>query len=457
VPGALFVAVSGTAVDGHAFLDDAFSRGAIAAVVQDSSALKGRPGIVVANSRLALSRLASLFAGEPSNEMKVIGITGTNGKTTTNWMVYHMLNALGERAVRIGTLGWEWAGGTAVEGALTSPDPLSLHRILRDARVDGVTAAVMETSSHALDQARVEDVAFDVGVFTNLTRDHLDYHGTFEHYFEAKCRLFELVGRGKKATKAAVINGDDHYGQKMIANAARHGLVDWSFGRAPNVAVAIRAIEEATAGMAIDLVLRDRGEELRLSAPFIGLHNAENIVAAFASLCALGYEPRRVAEAARTVPQVSGRLERVGIGDVRVFVDYAHTPDALARAIAALKPSTTGKLWVVFGCGGDRDKGKRPEMALVAAKGADRVVVTSDNPRTESPQAIIADILASGITPDLAEVDRRTAISTAVQSAEPGDTVLIAGMGHETYKILGKEKVYFSDQEEAARALNDRG
>jgi UDP-N-acetylmuramoyl-L-alanyl-D-glutamate--2,6-diaminopimelate ligase len=467
VSGAIFVAVPGNAVDGHAFVDDAFARGAVAAVVQDPTVLQGRPGIVVAHSRSALSRLAALFAGDPSHRMKVIGITGTNGKTTTNWIIYHMLNALGERALRIGTLGWEWSGGAAVEGALTSPDPISLHRVLQEARQAGVTAAVMETSSHALDQARVEDVEFDVGVFTNLTRDHLDYHGTFERYFAAKSHLFHLLGHGTKRTKAAVINADDPYGERMLTEARQRGLVDWSFGSDTSAAVAIRAVNEVESGMAIDLLVRaprdgaspGEGElkkELRMLAPFTGRHNAENVVAAFTALCALGYEPERVVKAAQLVPQVPGRLERVGEGSVRVFVDYAHTPDALERAIAALRPSTAGRLWVVFGCGGDRDRGKRPEMARVAATGADRVVVTSDNPRTEEPLAIIADVLSSGVTPHYVEQDRRHAITTAVHSAEAGDTVLIAGKGHETYQILGSERVYFSDQEEAARALSSR-
>jgi UDP-N-acetylmuramoyl-L-alanyl-D-glutamate--2,6-diaminopimelate ligase len=311
----------------------------------------------------------------------------------------------------------------------------------------------METSSHALDQARVKDVSFDVAVFTNLTRDHLDYHGTFDNYFAAKRHLFELLRDSAKATRGAVINGDDAYGQRLIAEIESLGLNNWSFGRAASCSVCVTSITETPGAMQIEVSLTQLNRNLTITAPFIGAHNAENVVAAFAACCALGYEPGWVAEAIRGVPQVPGRLERVGASAVRVFVDYAHTPDALERAIAALRPSTEGKLWVVFGCGGDRDKGKRPIMATVAASGADRVVVTSDNPRTEDPNRIISDVLSSGIAPWITEVDRRRAIVEAVHAASPGDTVLIAGKGHENYQIIGTEKSHFSDQEVAQEAL----
>lgn len=456
-PGSLFVAVRGHNTDGHQFVNQAFSLGAVGAVVEDPAVLNGRPGIVVQDSRVALSRLAALFAGDPSNEMKVIGVTGTNGKTTTTWIIYHILQAIGGGSLRIGTLGWEYLGRTGAEGVLTSPDPISLHSIMRQACDEGAASCVMETSSHALHQARVKDVAFDVAVFTNLTRDHLDYHRTFDNYFAAKRHLFELLRDSTKATRGAVINGDDAYGQRLIAEIHSLGLNDWSFGRAANCTVQITSITETPGAMQIEVSLTRLNRALTISAPFIGAHNAENVVAAFAACCALGYEPGWVAEAIRGVPQVPGRLERVGTSAVRVFVDYAHTPDALERAIAALRPSTEGKLWVVFGCGGDRDKGKRPIMGTVAASGADRVVVTSDNPRTEDPNGIISDVLSSGIAPCITEVDRRRAIVEAVNAASPGDTVLIAGKGHENYQIIGNEKSHFSDQEVAHEALGLAG
>jgi UDP-N-acetylmuramoyl-L-alanyl-D-glutamate--2,6-diaminopimelate ligase len=454
--GGIFVAIRGNAADGHSFVDDAFARGAGVAIVEDREALKGRPGIVVTSTRLALSRLASYLQREPSRAMRVIGITGTNGKTTTNWILYHALNAIGAGALRIGTLGTEYLGRATREGMLTSPDPVSLHEIMAEALAAGASACVMETSSHALDQARVEDVAFDIGVFTNLTRDHLDYHKTFEHYFNAKSHLFELLRSGHKPTKGAVINIDDTYGVELWRRCGEMGLRDLSFGRDERAAFRILRVDETPRAMEIEIRLRESARTCVVSAPFIGPHNAENVVAAFASLVGLGYSESEVAEALRVSPQVSGRLERVGEGSPRVFVDYAHTPDALERVLRAVRVSTVGSLWCVFGCGGDRDKGKRPEMARIAAACADKVVVTSDNPRTEDAQTIINDILGSGINPAIVDIDRGSAIARVVREASPDDTIVIAGKGHENYQILGTTRIHFSDQEEACKALTGR-
>lgn len=454
--GGVFVAIKGNAADGHAFLDDAFARGAGLAVVQDGDYLKGRPGIVVDNTRLALSALASLFTNQPSRDMRVVGVTGTNGKTTTNWIIYHVLNKVGGGALRVGTLGTEYLGRGAREGALTSPDPISLHEVMAEALQAGAHHCVMETSSHALDQARVEDVGFDVGVFTNLTRDHLDYHKTFEHYFAAKSHLFELLARGPKTTKGAVINLDDEYGMKLWRRCRELGLQDLSFGRGAEARFRIADVRETSESMVIRLAVKGDGD-LTIHAPFIGPHNAENVVAAFAAVSALGFPSEVIIEALRDTAQVPGRLERVGEGSPRVFVDYAHTPDALERVLKAVRVSTEGRLWCVFGCGGDRDRGKRPEMAKVAAAGADYVVVTSDNPRTESPMSIIEDILASGIRPTSVEPDRAAAILFAISKADARDTVVIAGKGHENYQILGTAKTHFSDQEESLKALAQRG
>jgi UDP-N-acetylmuramoyl-L-alanyl-D-glutamate--2,6-diaminopimelate ligase len=452
----IFVAIRGNSADGHSFVDEAFSRGAGVAVVEDAQALKGRPGIVVKNSRLALSRLASYLNGEPSKKMRVIGITGTNGKTTTNWILYHALNKIGAGALRIGTLGTEYLGKATLEGTLTSPDPVSLHGIMGEAVAAGARSCVMETSSHALDQARVEDVAFDIGVFTNLTRDHLDYHKTFDHYFAAKCHLFELLSNGPKGTKGAVINIDDPYGVRLWERCREVGLRDLSFGRDARAAFQIARVEETPHAMKIAIRMPGGDRVRSVFAPFIGPHNAENVVAAFAALIGLGHDEDAVAEALRVSPQVSGRLERVGEGRPRVFVDYAHTPDALERVLRAVQVSTVGSLWCVFGCGGDRDRGKRPEMGRIASACADRVVVTSDNPRTEDPQAIIADILTSGISPALIDVDRAAAIARVVREARDDDTIVIAGKGHENYQILGTTRIHFSDQEEAQKALAGR-
>jgi UDP-N-acetylmuramoyl-L-alanyl-D-glutamate--2,6-diaminopimelate ligase len=315
----------------------------------------------------------------------------------------------------------------------------------------------METSSHALDQARVEDVQFDVGVFTNLTRDHLDYHKTFEHYFGAKRHLFELLRIGPKDTKGAVIHVDDPYGASLVDELGALGLRDWSFGRSKRAVVQILEVQETPGHMRISLDVKKCGKRYEVRAPFIGPHNAENVAAAFASACALDLDPEAVAEVLSRTPQVPGRLERVGERGPRVFVDYAHTPDALERALEAVRVSTEGKLWCVFGCGGDRDKGKRPQMAAIAASHADCVVVTSDNPRTEDPAEIINDILSSRISPAIIERDRARAILQAIESADEKDTVVIAGKGHEDYQIIGTTKIHFSDQEVAQRGLARRG
>ena len=455
-PGALFVAVRGFSTDGHNFVEQAFERGALACVVEDPTVLKGRPGIQVTNSRAALSALAAAFNGDPSTRIKVVGVTGTNGKTTTNWIIYHVLNQIGGGALRIGTLGTELMNRERVDGALTSPDPLTIHALLGHGERKGVRSCVMEVSSHALDQARVDDVCFDVVIFMNLSRDHLDYHGTFEAYFTAKRKLFELIARGKKATKVAVINADDPYGMKLIAELPALGLRDLSFGSSELASVRIEKITERAGEMSIVLRLRGDDSPYTIETPFVGLHNAENVTAAFAACLGLGYEASEIISSLRSVPQVPGRLERIDSSSPRVFVDYAHTPDALDRAIKAVRVSTVGELWVIFGCGGDRDRGKRPQMAKIAALGADHVVVTSDNPRSEDPQAILADILSEGTKPSMIELDRAIAITTTVQRAAPNDTILIAGKGHEDYQIIGKERFRFSDQDVASQALKRR-
>jgi UDP-N-acetylmuramoyl-L-alanyl-D-glutamate--2,6-diaminopimelate ligase len=314
----------------------------------------------------------------------------------------------------------------------------------------------METSSHALHQARVEDVQFDIGIFTNLSRDHLDYHKTFEEYFQAKRHLFTLLAGGAKSTRGAVINVDDPYGRRLWEECRTWGLRDLSFGRDERAQFRIVECWENAHGMELTVVVRETQQRLTIVAPFIGEHNAENLVAAFAAAVGLGYSPETVVEVIREIPQVPGRLERVGEKGPRVFVDYAHTPDALQRVLEAVRPSTAGALWCLFGCGGDRDRGKRPQMAHVAAAYADKVVITSDNPRTEDPHAIIQDILSSGISPTVVDIDRARAIVRGVQEADTEDTVVIAGKGHENYQIIGTTKTPFSDQEHALRALAGR-
>ncbi len=451
LPGALFVAISGTKTDGHYFLDEAFKKGAVAAVVTDATKLGNYPGIVVKDSRAALSKLAKLFYKDPTAASKVIGITGTNGKTTVNWLLYHALNKLNLNCIRIGTLGIAASGLLDQAATLTTPDTISLNHYLSTAVMNGFKSAVIETSSHALDQKRVEDFQFDVGVFTNLTRDHLDYHTDEEDYFKAKFRLFEILAESLKETKSAVVNADDQYGILIRNELQRLGLRDLSFGWANGV-IRISDFQQNLSGSQFKLYWE--GKEQILSSTLIGRHNAENLTAAFASLLALNFAPADIAKVLQKSPQVPGRLERVGAGtQFGVYVDYAHTPDALANVLRTLRPLCKGRLIVLFGCGGDRDKGKRPIMANVAAELADDVVVTSDNPRTEDPASIITDILACGIKARFTDIDRRKAILETVLLLKPGDILLVAGKGHENYQIIGENKSYFSDQEEVLRAL----
>lgn len=452
-PGALFIAVPGTKVDGHQFLDAAFSAGAAAAVVTDSTALKGRPGIAVKDAREAVGLIGALFADFPTREMITVGVTGTNGKTTIHSMTFDLANMLGLPAMRVGTIGLAYPGHQE-EGALTTPDAIDLQRWFRSGRNAGAQLAVMEASSHALDQKRVAAVEFDVGVFTNLTRDHLDYHGTMERYFEAKSLLFNLVAQSCKKTKAAVINIDDQYGARYYTHAQALGLRTFGYGRAEGAEVRIEGFSQSIAGSRV--TVRYAGHAHTIATPCIGQHNAYNMAAVIGTFIALGYSMEQIVEHIGVIPPVCGRLEPVGNERLGVYVDYAHTPDALENVLRAVREVTSGRVWVVFGCGGDRDRGKRPMMAQIAAQLADVVVVTSDNPRTEAPEAIIADILSGGVMPKYSIVDRREAIRTALSAASDGDVVLIAGKGHEDYQIIGTTKFHFSDQEEVRAVLGSR-
>jgi len=449
--GFAFVAVQGVSADGHDYINEAFDRGATIAVVSDLSKLGDRPGLLVEDTRRSLSKLASIFAGEPSKKLLCIGITGTNGKTTINWLLYNILQLLGEKSIRIGTLGTHAEGVIDRKEGLTTPDPVSLHEDLALAFSGGVKAAVLEASSHALHQERVSDVDFDIGVYTNLTRDHLDYHGDMENYFKAKFKLFEIISHGSKSHKLGVINIDCPYGRRLLETK---GLRLISYGTAEDAMLRVSDIESSSSESLFFISFGGLKREIK--SRFIGHHNALNIAGALGVCLGLGYELDFLLSLLPKVPQVPGRLEYVEGDGFDVFVDYAHTPDALENALRALKNLSTGDLWVLFGCGGDRDKGKRPQMAEIAARNADKIVVTSDNPRTEDPQNIIDDILSSGIKPDIVNADRREAIWAAIQSAERGDVLLVAGKGHEDYQIIGKTKIHFSDVEEIRKALAER-
>jgi UDP-N-acetylmuramoyl-L-alanyl-D-glutamate--2,6-diaminopimelate ligase len=427
VAGDAFVALRGERSDGHAFVAQAYERGAAAAIVERESPFpNGRAQVVVHDSRRAGSRIAARFFGDPSRALTVVGITGTNGKTTTAYLVRAVLDAAGERCATIGTLGVEY-GGDSAPLANTTPPAIELQKILAGLRERGATAVGMEVSSHALALERVEDVAFDVGVLTNITRDHLDFHGTHEAYVAAKRRLFDLAG-------SAVLNTDDPAGIAFARELRVSGR--------PVVTYALDA--EADVGPALL-------EPLALPGRF----NVANALAALGVARALGLDLRRAAAAIAAVRTVPGRMERFSAGGVEVIVDYAHTPDALANVLRALRGSTRGRLVAVFGCGGDRDAGKRPEMGAVAAALADRVIVTSDNPRSEDPMAI-AQAVAAPIGGTIV-LDRRAAIRRAIEEASAGDVVVVAGKGHEAYQIVGEERHPFDDREEVRGALRARG
>jgi UDP-N-acetylmuramoyl-L-alanyl-D-glutamate--2,6-diaminopimelate ligase len=440
-PGALFFAIPGSSRDGHDFLPAAKERGAAAFLVSKEAALGNDPGIAVPDPRLALSAIADFWYGRPSQQLSLVGITGTNGKTTTNWIIYSLLNQLGKKAFRMGTLGFFAPGIADDPDSLTSPDALSVHRDLALALAGGCKAGVLEISSHALDQLRMHNLKLTSAVFTNLTRDHLDYHKTMADYGAAKLRILDLLPPNNAG--CMVVNGDDGFAELFIEQARRRGCAVVSFGFSSGLDVQISNLQNH-AGRS-SFTLSRSGHEYQLSSPFIGEHNAQNVVGALLAVEALGYTIEQLKEVLPHVTQVPGRLEYITRAGVEVYVDYAHTPDALENVLKVLKPLTKGRLWVVCGCGGDRDPGKRPQMARIATELADKAVFTSDNPRTEVPEQILADMLAEGAAPEFSEVDRTRAIEQTLTRAVAGDTVVIAGKGHENYQIIGTTKYPFSD------------
>lgn len=453
--GSLFVAIPGRIVDGHQFIEDAFQHGAAAAIVSRSSALKSYPGIVVSDARKALSCLSSYLYGNPSNTMSVVGVTGTNGKTTVQWLVYQMLARAGLAALRIGTLGVTATDGFSEALPWGTPTPEVLHRVLAESRERGGEVCVMETTSQGLDQARVDHVAFDVGVFTNLTHDHLDYHGTLERYFLAKTRLFEILEGSATSDPIAVINTDDEYGRRLELELVDSRVAVVSIGESQSAAIRVVGFDQSQHGSVVTLDYE--GDEYLIASGLVGAFNGHNVACAFAVGIALGFSPERAAELLTDAPVVPGRLQAIPGLASGVFIDYAHTPDALAQALRALRPLTRGRLWVVFGCGGDRDVGKRPLMGTIAQELADRVVVTSDNPRSEDPQRIVEDIVGSGLNAQAVELDRREAIFYALSHAGAEDVVLIAGKGHEEYQIIGDETLHFSDEEVVKEYIANSG
>ena len=456
--GGCFVAVRGLRVDGHRFIPQAVERGAGAIVAEPPDPMAGRPDlevgrILVPDSRWALPRLADAYFGHPSRALTVVGVTGTNGKTTTTYLVEALLRARGIETGIIGTI-WYVIRGRVREASQTTPEALELQGLLAEMVAAGVTGVAMEVSSHALEQRRVDGTAFDVAIFTNLTQDHLDYHGTMERYAEAKARLlFELLPEGRKPSATAVLNGDDPVGAAWAKKLRGRVL---TFGLGTGHAVRARRFESSLTGITLEATTP--AGPIQLSSPLIGEHNVMNLLGAVAAGVALGLAPRAVAAALTGVAAVPGRFERVEAGqDFLVVVDYAHTPDALRRVLETARRLTPGRLGVVFGAGGDRDRGKRPIMGRVAAELAHRVWVTSDNPRSEDPEAII-EAIATGMVPPPPDgytrhPDRREAIREAMRWGRGGDTVVIAGKGHETYQIIAGQTLPFDDRQVAHEIL----
>jgi len=433
--GSLYVALRGARVDGHHYAHVAVENGAVAVVAEQELAIDA-PQLIVADTRVAISRLADAFYGRPSAALRIAGITGTNGKTTTTHLVRSICDEAGEPCGLVGTLGASF-GDRRWPLENTTPLALELHALLAALRDAGAKDVAMEVSSHALALGRVDDVRFAVAALTNITRDHLDFHGTIDRYAAAKRRLFDLA-------PIAVLNVDDPWGAVFARD----------FPAAITYAIDAPAVVRAQ-----DLVIDGDGSRFRVDGTDVqtalpGRFNVRNALAAFAIGRAFRYPDATIARGIAATRAVPGRMERIGAFGIDAIVDYAHTPDALENVLRAARETAKRKLIVVFGCGGDRDPGKRAEMGAIAASLADRVIVTSDNPRSEDPMAI-ARAIADGIKADIV-LDRRRAIRRAVNEAVAGDVVVVAGKGHEAYQIVGAQTLPFDDRDEVRGAFAER-
>jgi len=468
-PGQLFVALRGTQTDGHLFVEQAIQRGA--RVIVSERDVPVYPGVVkvrVPDARLALAHLAAAFYQHPSRDLNVVGITGTNGKTTTSYILEAIMQAAGLEVGVIGTVNCHF-GNQVLPAPVTTPESLDLQRLLQEMQRHRVTHVLLEVSSHALDLKRVHHCQFAAGIFTNLSQDHLDYHGDLDNYFAAKCRLFtELLNNGRQLQPLAVINGDDPRGEELLQQTSVPTLTYGFNGRSD-----LSPEKYKLSPTGLQAWLATPYGRMEISSPLVGRHNLYNIMAASATALGLGLSPEAIVSGLGQLAGVDGRLERIAVpGQPLVFVDYAHTPDALGQVLAALRSLDFNRLITVFGCGGDRDRSKRPLMGQVAAQASDLVIITSDNPRTEDPLAIIAQIEAglkeggyARLDPGEAREaspgylvipDRRQAIYQALQLGRSGDAVLVAGKGHETYQIIGTRRFHFDDREVVWAALRGK-
>lgn len=464
--GSLFVAIGGTQKDGASFAGEAAARGA-AAIVSDREITLPDAGtraresslpiiVKVPDARHALAKLSAAFFGldriQADGGLEVIGVTGTNGKTTVSYMTRSILQAEHRRVALLGTIEYDLVG-RRMRAELTTPGPIELSRHLIEAHEAGARHAVMEVSSHGLDQHRTDGVTFSTAIFTNFTQDHLDYHGTSEAYLRAKRRLFD----GLSSDAVAVVNADEPACEQIVEHC-RARVVRYRMNEPSDVSGRIVQVD-GTGGR---FVLEHRGEEFEIRTRLAGRHNTVNALAAATAGLAMGLDASSIQRGIADLAFVPGRLQRLDTGALgfNVFVDYAHTDDALRNVLRAARPLTRGKLWCVFGCGGDRDRLKRPLMARAVAQRADAFILTSDNPRTEDPLAIIAeaeqDLLPEDRQRALTVPDRAEAIAEAVRRLSPGDTLVIAGKGHEDYQILGTRKVHFDDVEVAREAIQRR-
>jgi UDP-N-acetylmuramoyl-L-alanyl-D-glutamate--2,6-diaminopimelate ligase len=440
--GDLFCAVTGERSDGHDFVPDAQRAGAAAAVVQRPLDVE-IPQLVVTDTREVVAHLAMLWQGDPAAGMRLIGVTGTNGKTTTSWIARHLLSGIG-RSASLGTLGVIEPGGHVRTGELTTPDSIQLADSLADLR-DDARFLTMEVSSHALDQRRVDGLRFDYAVYTSFSREHLDYHEEMSSYRDAKLRLSSLL----LPDGVLILNADEPAWETLRSAPAE----TVSTGLGENAQVRAESVQST--GTGCSFVLAGEYGSVPVDLPLVGRFNIENALSAAAVALHLGMHPDEVAGMLQTVPQVPGRFEILSREPSLVVRDYAHTPDAFAVTLQTLRPLVSGRLIIVFGCGGDRDRGKRPLMGAVAGSLADRVIVTSDNPRSEDPARIAHETVAS-LEPEQYEIvlDRADAIARALELTGDGDAVLLAGKGHETYQIVGSEKLPF---DEAAIVAELRG
>lgn len=459
--GSVYVAIRGTSGDGHQYLEQAIGRGAIALIVEDGAFVpQDYQGVVVEvlDSRLTLQLLSQRFYGEPGENLMAIAITGTNGKTSTAYLVEYLLSLVGRLCGVIGTIDHH-IGKTSWQTELTTPDPVTLQKRLHEFVEKGGDSFVIEASSHALSQNRINQ-GFDICLFTNLSRDHLDYHSNMEEYFQSKVKLFDKEMCKDDKDNFAILNGDDPYGKRLAQQVKNREV--FLFGKNQENDFVFKVINQSLEGCEVVLSLPN-GKQVQFMMPLTGEHNVYNMIGSLLCLYVMGYDlgESKFLEKIKKFPGIPGRVQSYkSEAGVYSFVDYAHTPEALEQVLLAIRSDLPKgqSLITVFGCGGDRDKGKRPMMGEVAMRLSDQVVVTSDNPRTEDPQLIINDIIKplQKVNDNLiVEIDRAKAINKAVTLARPGDAILVAGKGHEDYQILGHNKVDFSDYQHLIQSFKN--